>query len=202
MGEAGRKDGPILGFTDGADTTAHVGEEHGLAPSLPGRIDRPQVIRAAVAEQVSAVERRVRRMTDDDAADDRTTLVVTIFGHGRREASLVAAMGRAVAMEALCPVPPEVEPADTGPRDIDLLPRTLADVADPQIARRPDEAEAPRIAQAVEPDLGPGTGRSDERVVRRDGIWRSARRPDVDIDPQDLAEKRVEPLAVAVRIAA
>ena len=57
-------------------------------------------------------------------------------------------------------VPAEVEPADARPRDVDLLPRALADVADPQVAGRAVEAKPPRVAQAGQPDLGLGARRS------------------------------------------
>jgi hypothetical protein len=104
---------------------------------------------------------------------------------------------------ALHPVPAEVRAGRrAGPLDVDLLPGALADVADPQVARRPIEAHPPRVAQAREPDLGPrarGAGR--ERVVGRDAV-RLARGAVLDVDPEDLAEQGRERLAVALRVTA
>src|SRR5581483_1468569 len=104
-----------------------------------------------------------------------------------------------VGVVALHEVPPVVEPPGRpGWLEVDLLPRALTDVADPQVARPAVEREAPGVAQTEVPDLGPGIGPADERVVRRDAVW--AARPGVD--PQDLPEQRRERLAVAQRIAA
>src|SRR5207237_2463606 len=65
--------------------------------------------------------------------------------------------------------------------EVDLLPRVLADVADPEVSRRPIEAVAPRVAQALGPHrrlpAGPG------------------------VEPDHLAEERSAALGVVVRVA-
>ncbi len=58
---------------------------------------------------------------------------------------------------------------------IDLLPAALADVADPQVAGRAIEAEAPWVAQAVGVDLGQRASPGSRRSCRR--AWRRAFRP-------------------------
>ena len=87
---------------------------------------------------------------------------------------------------------------------IHLLERSLADVADPQVAGRPIEREAPRVAEPVGPDLAARllapAGSPDEGVVGRHGVRRAGGRP--RIDPQELAEERVQALTVALRVAA
>ena len=80
--------------------------------------------------------------------------------------------------------------------EVDLLVEVLADVGDPEIARRPVEREPPRVAQAVRPDLGPAAARA-RTGCRRDRVRRGQGR--VRVDAQHLAEQRVERLAVAAR---
>ena len=82
--------------------------------------------------------------------------------------------------------------------EVDFLERVLADVADPEVAGRAVEAEAPRIAQTVRPDLAARAGALGERIRRRNGVRRAV----IDVDAQDLAEELIEVLGVVVRIAA
>src|SRR5690606_30923401 len=108
-------------------------------------------------------------------------------------------------MRALALVPAVVA---AGLDAIDLLPPVLADVAGPELARVPVEAETPRIAEAPGEDLGTRElARAveafrvvRERVVRGNAV-RNAARAAVDVDAQDCAEQRRRVLAVAVRIA-
>jgi hypothetical protein len=65
---------------------------------------------------------------------------------------------------------------------VHLLHRVLADVADREVTAGAVEREAPRVAQAIGPDL------VAERVVRRDGVRGAGR--EARIDAQDLAEQR------------
>ena len=103
----------------------------------------------------------------------------------------------AVPVLALEGVPSEVHAAPgpvAGGRDVDLFVVVLTDVGDPEIAGRAVEREAPRVAQAVGPDLR-ASATACERVVGRDpvgGVLSSA-----GIDAQDLAEQRVQRLPVA-----
>ncbi len=46
--------------------------------------------------------------------------------------------------------------------EVDLFPRVLADVPDPEISRQPVEGEPPRVAQAVRPDLRTDPGSAGE----------------------------------------
>src|SRR5688500_3351566 len=52
---------------------------------------------------------------------------------------------------------------------VDLFPRALSDVADEEVARGAVEAEPPRIAQTIRPDLL-ARRRSEVGVVRRDRV--------------------------------
>ena len=98
-----------------------------------------------------------------------------------------------VAGRALHDVPPEVEAPDPGPRDVDLLDRSLPDVADPEVAGRPVEADAPRIAQTGQPDLRAGfTVLSCEWVVDREVVGGLGAGVDVDIEAEHLGQERVE----------
>jgi len=74
---------------------------------------------------------------------------------------------------------------------VDLLELVLTDVADPEVAGRAVEREAPRVAQAVRPDRRIGVGSVDERVVGRDRVARRSRRG-VGREAQDLAQRRLE----------
>src|SRR5207244_10891018 len=60
--------------------------------------------------------------------------------------------------------------------------------------------QAPWIPQTVSPDLGQAAGRS-ERIVRRHRVLLPRSEGAVHVDPQDLAEQRLEVLSVALRIA-
>src|SRR5262249_32658389 len=132
---------------------ARVADLNGIAEVIRPRIDREDPSAAVVREEVHAEEAQVLRTAVDVAANDGAAEVVAVFGH-RQGQALTRALGpRRVAVPALHPVPAQVEPADAGASDVDLLPRTLADVADPQVAGRAIEGVAPRVAQPHEPDL-------------------------------------------------
>src|SRR5204863_1425509 len=108
------------------------------------------------------------------------------------------------AVQALHPVPAVVRAGARGVRgagEIDLLVQILADVADPQVVSRAVEAEAPRVAQPVGPDLAHGALAIDERVAGGNGVGSRSARP-ADVDPQELAEQCPEVLAVAQGITA
>ena len=70
----------------------------------------------------------------------------------------------------------------------DHLPQVPADIAHPQVAGLGVKTHPPRVAEAVRPDLRPGTERSGKRVVRRDSVgetWVEA----VDVDAQDRRQQ-------------
>ena len=79
---------------------------------------------------------------------------------------------------------------------VDLLPSLLANVGGPQAASRRIEGDLPGIPQPKSIDLTAGTFATDEGIVRRDCVGPS-RLATIDVDPQDLAEEHVEPLAGA-----
>src|SRR4051812_31873629 len=82
--------------------------------------------------------------------------------------------------------------------ELDLLDVVLADVADPQVAVHGVEREPERVAQPVGEDLGQRAGRSAGllgEVPGRDAVRPRGGR--MRIDPQHLAERRVDGLAVA-----
>ena len=71
---------------------------------------------------------------------------------------------------------------------MDRLPQLPADVADEQLAGLAIEAHPPGIAEAVRPDLRPGSLRRDEGVVLGDGVVLPLVLP-VHVDPQDGREQ-------------
>ena len=94
-------------------------------------------------------------------------------------------------------------PAVVGPLldQVDLLPEVLAVVADPELARLAVVAQPPGVAQAVGPDLGPGAGAVDERVVLGHPVV-PARVGVIDVDPQHGPQQVVERLAGQVGVGA
>src|ERR1051325_9198604 len=120
------------------------------------------------------------------AAGDGAAEGVAVFEDGHGQAGGGAAHG-VVTVEAFHDGPAVVLAAGAaGGLEVDFFVDVLADVADPEVAGLAVEGEAPRVAQAVRPDL-PARG---EGVARGDGI----RRP-VDVDAEDLAEELVEVLS-------
>src|SRR3990172_12494119 len=125
---------------------------------------------------------------------------MVVRGHGQGQAAAPARRAF-VAGIALHDPPAVVATALAKWFDVDLLVEVLANVADEHGSRESVEREAPRIAQAVAPDLGLGvrlTGVADKRVAFRDPV-RVAR---IDIYAQDFAQEFVQPLRHVARIAA
>src|SRR4029450_5259349 len=158
-----------------------LGERHqlvdvGVEGALLGHLaiahpQSPDVALAVVAEEVRAPETRDRRAPVDDAASDRAALVVGGLEHREHAAIRVAAAREGVRRLHL--VPAEVRPPSAtgrGLKLVDLLPLVLADVADPEVAVGAVEAEAPRVADPVEPHLGPPARPIGERVVGRNAV--------------------------------
>src|ERR687892_2160861 len=100
---------------------------------------------------------------------------------------------------AFLAVPAEVS-ASGG--DVDFLDVVLPDVADVKVAGLAIEGEAVGIAEAIGPDFRNHTSLADERVIRGNAVLLAHREGRVDVDTQDLAERRVELLAVAVNLVA
>src|SRR2546422_9160590 len=73
-----------------------------------------------------------------------------------------------------------------GQLEVPLLPRVLAAVGDKEIPELPVEAEPPRVAETIRPDLGPRARRAPEGVRCRDRVGSGA----VHGDAEDLAEDR------------
>ena len=82
-----------------------------------------------------------------------------VFEQRQRDAGVAAVRRRVEAVQPFH-LPPAVVFAADARRglEVDLLERVLADVADPEVAGRAVEGEAPRIAQAVRPDLAARAG--------------------------------------------
>src|SRR5687768_5036266 len=100
---------------------------------------------------------------------------------------------------AFLAVPAEVSAAGG---DVDFLDVVLPDVADVKVAGLAIEGEAVGIAEAIRPDFWNGARLTDERVIRGNAVLLARREGRIDIDSQDLAEWRVELLAVAVNLVA
>ncbi len=138
-----------------------------IAQTRPGTV---------VREDVPAGERRLGLAAVHRAAGDGAAQVVAVLrDRQRRVRDLAGRLTGRVAMRALHQVPAEVESADPGRRPVDLLPRSLADVADPQVAGGSVEPDPPRVAQAGVPDLGHRACRVHERVVGRDRVAHARR---------------------------
>ena len=117
----------------------------------------------------------------DEATDDGTAArrhgdaAVSVDVHRWRRATRVAVVCRVVADVALEDAPAEVAAPSTdlpvnARRAIDLLPTVVADIADPQVVADRVDAPAPRIAQAVGPDLIASRA-THEGVVSGDAVW-------------------------------
>ena len=123
-------------------------EVDGPVRAVGAGLERAELPDAVVGEHVHAPQRRDRASAVDVAPGHRAGAVTMGVLEDRR----LAARGRSSREEVgpLEPVPPEVVAAtriaavDRG-RAIDLLPRVLPDVTDPQITGVGVEGEAPRV---------------------------------------------------------
>ena len=140
---------------------------------LAARLLPPHRARAEVRVQVVAAEGDDRAAVDVAAGDGAVAAGVVRVGAHREPQ--VAAVDRLALVdgESLVVAPAEARPRRRAVRDpVDLLVAALADVADVEVAVRPVEREAPRVAQPERVDPG-------------------RRREPADVHPQDLAEPRV-----------
>ena len=165
-------------------------------PRLGGDAD---AARAVVAVHVLADEGGDGGSAIPVAAHDRAVArAVVHLEDGQHAVRRQAAGGRLVAEAALHVVPAVVEPAHAGRLEVDLLARALSDVADEHVAGRAVEREAPRVPQAVGPDLPARARDAHERVGGRDRV-RPGR---VDVEAELLAEHLGQVLGVLARVAA
>ena len=138
-------------------------------PSPAGSISH-RLSEHAVAEQVAAVESTLARVAHDDAADHGAAEVVAVLGDGQRQPA--SGRSRRLGLKQWKPsitVPAEVQPARAGAarrRSPPRLPWPTSPIHRSPVG--PVEADAPRVAQAGQPDLGLRAPDVDERVVRRD----------------------------------
>src|SRR5690606_29381025 len=169
-------------------------------PRAAGEVGAPDPAGDEVAEDVGAPQLGHGAAAVEVAAADRAAPAAAAgVGDDRHHQALgVAAGARLEALGPLHHVPAVVLAArGAGGLQVHLLEPVLADVGDVKVAGLAVEAEAPRVAQAVGPDLGPGALAVHEGVVwRRDGALAG------DVEPEELAEYGVEALAVALRVAA
>ena len=163
-----------------------------------------------VREQVLAAQRRNRPSLVGIAAADGVAFVVVVLRHRIDERLGIRRrprIHRAVPAEsadaalggerALAPAPAVVGAALA---DVQLLDLVLADVGEEHSPVRVP-GELLRMAQAVGPNLLRRAGAADERIVRRDAVGAPAAGVQ-RVDAGDGAERRVQPLAVVVRIVA
>src|SRR5262245_56481786 len=71
---------------------------------------------------------------------------------------------------------------------VDRFPQILADFAGPQVAGLPIEAELPRLAESVRPQLRPRARRLDEWIILRNAVI-LARIGMIDVDANDAGEE-------------
>jgi MFS family permease len=161
-----------------------------------GCIERPHRSGTVVAEHVRAVKRR-NASSIYVAAGHGAAVLVCVRGDRQREPLSIAVRLRLVARVTLHDVPSVVQPSAVRRHPVDLLQFALADIGYPDVVAV--EAEAPRVAEAVGPNLRARVVAVDERIVGGNAVGSIARRR-VDIDPQQLAEQSVEPLTVVVWI--
>src|SRR5262249_27931712 len=145
--------------------------------------ETPHEARAPIAVDIAPAQRRHVPAAVDEAADDRA-IAVRMAVHGDRHDELAGAVGLLVLEDGAPFVDVPAVVLETGAhlrRVVDLLPAASTHVADPQVTGRAVEREAPGVPQPVADDLG--------LRMRR-----------VDVDPEQLAEQRVEVLRSVLRV--
>src|SRR3989442_13137102 len=124
--------------------------------------------------------------------------MVILENRQRQRAVVTAARRAGEASGPLHEAPAVVLATRAGGRlEVHLLTGALADVGDEEIPPQPVEAEPPRVAETVRPDLGPRARRAPEGVGRRDRVGSGA----VHVDAADLAEELTEILGAVAGIA-
>ena len=173
-------------------------EERGLGGALARQVpdrDRPDPPRDVVAVEVVVEEFGVDHL-DDVAAGDRLALGAAVAEDGGVVGAEVARGPGRVARGALHDGPAVVAAVLDA---VDLLPRVLPHVADPEALRA--HVELVGVAEAVGVDLvALGAVGGGERVVGGDAVL-GALGHVVDVDPEDRAEQGRRVLPVPERVA-
>src|SRR5690606_35623154 len=113
----------------------------------------------------------------------------------RLDHAVVVTLVGPVTVRPFANVPSEVVVPPATRHDVDLFPQVLPHVADVQIPGATIEAEAPRIAQSVVPDLGRCSG----QVPLGNAVFAGVR--PLHVDAQDRAEQGARVLPIAIGIA-
>src|SRR5439155_807490 len=151
-------------------------DELGTRPRLPALNPVPDAARAVIAVEVAPEELRKAAAAIAVAPGDRAVVrQVAVLEDGQRQRAVVIAARRVVAVGPLHEAPAVVLPSRArGRLEVHLLPLVLTDVGDKEIPELPVEAEPPRVAETVRPDLGPRARRAPEGVGRRDHVGSGA----------------------------
>ena len=177
-------------------------EQDGRLERVECRVDRPQRCPSIHRRTSSARRSGARPGRGRRHRRSPRTRAVPVLRDGQGQPGLVALGRRLVAVGALHRVPAVVEAAHPVARNVDLLPRPLADVADPQVAgRRGRSASATGCAARSARSRAARPRPVSERVVGGDRVGRRLPGGHVDVDAEDLGQVRLEAAAVAVRIA-
>ena len=152
----------------------------------------PDLAGIVVPVDVGADEVFQPRAAIDIAAGDRPRLGVGVLDDRRQDGGGALLPVRLIRVVPLPDIPAVVPPA---PDQINQLPEILADVTGPEVSGNAVDAESPGIPQSVGPDLRPGPGEADERVVGRDRV-RSISLRMVDVDPHDGTRQIAQPLPI------
>src|SRR5688572_11976471 len=157
------------------------------------RVQRPDLPRAEVSEEVEAVEARVGGATVDVSSRYRAASSAPVLGHWLLVRALVAPGAGRVAVQPFHDRPAEVQAAGATARHaVDLFEGVLADVADPEVAVCAVEAVAPGVPHPHRPDLRQIRRVAEVRVVGWDGVGLAG----VHVQAEHLAEQRLAILAV------
>ena len=151
-------------------------------------LDPPDAAGGPVAVEIGPDQVGQARAAVDPAAGERARLAVGVLG-GRRQDRVGASLAR--GDEDVAPLGDA--PAVVAPLldQVNLLPEVLPILADPELARLAVVAQPPGVAQAVGPQLGPGSLAIDERVVLGHAVV-PARVGVIDVDPQHGRQQVVE----------
>ena len=171
--------------------------DHGVGQHVGAVVAQAPDVACPITVDVRVSQTRHVDAAIDVAADDREAVRATVLGNGSqevRERQVVRVVG---AHRSLVDRPAAVVPRRN---EIDLLPRSPADVAEPEVARAPVEGEPPGIPEPVGPDLATRSGCRHERVVARDPVALTRGRVG-DVDAQNAPEQRAEVLGIVPRAA-
>ena len=177
----------------------------GVRRGRPEAADGKDLAGAVVREQVAPGDLGHGGPARHDASRHRAALRargVRVLRDREGQVGSRAACGRVVAVRPFHPPPAVVRPPRRAGRlEVDLLPRALPDVSDPEVARDAVEGEAPGVPEALRPDLGERARPAGVRVVGRDGVL-LPRVPGVDVDAEELPEPRPVALREVLRVPA